>query len=689
MNLQPFLGRTDANPRDKEPATVGPGPRRISVAWSVGAAILAAALVLVACGIGLMRGSLAILALGALWVVIPSARTLSRRLALNGAIALGGLPVLWWIKWPQFGEIGHVAVVLAALSGVAIFRLVRSAPARHTLLPRISRRDLIPVGAAAAAGWFFLPFLKVHSGIGSIAQLINGFGNDNVAHFNMYSMIRRNGVEGLAWAPPPDGSAFAYTSYPQHFHALVAFAAELWHGPSIGTVDVETGLYGLGTAIVLSSAFVTVVATITSARPLKGHPGIALVVSAGAFSVLLLGLGSDSLRFGFPGFLLAVLGAVACCIVAAGKRTTGILTLLAAALLLVLVAHSWSLLTPLPGTAFVFASLRLPWARYRARLVSAVPAVLILLFATGGVIYAAVLVFLATKSVGSAESVLAIGVPFAIVSVTFPAAIVCAILAISASWISRSPLGRSRIHVKPSNQWIVKTNTSLVFSSVAVVASIETAALIAVQLRESPALSYYQYKFIYGATMILAILLMTLAGAWATRRRAVPKRVLNRVLAALCVGILALGLTTYSGVAKVPSPALVAMKAPGVTFRDDLMIAAASADSSTNRLMRAATIMQSWPCDRPVYVAGVAGDLPNEQANQWAMSFSGTWTGLAGPINTFMFELHATPTKDSASYIVNALLSQSKARCVILAPQAKVEVNPTVMQRFGDRILSW
>lgn len=668
---------------------VSPSARNFSVLGSVGASLFAAAVVLAACGVGLLKGPAAVVVLGILWVLVPSAHSFSRRLALNGAIALGVLPVLWWAKWPQFGDIGHVATVLAALTGVVIYRIVRSPGLRRSLVPTLSRRDLVPVGAAAVLGWFFLPFLKVHSGIGSIAQLTNGFGNDNVAHFNMYTMIRRNGVEGLAWALPPDKSAFAYTSYPQHFHALVAFVAELWQGPSIGSVDVETGLYGLGAAIVLSAAFIVAVAAITSAKPLKRHPGIALVVSAGALSVLFLGLGSDSLRFGFPGFLLAVIATIGTCVLPMGRRTTGILTLLATASLLVVVAHSWSLLTPLAGIGLVFASLRLPWARYRARPAAALPATLILLWAIGGVVYAAVLVYLTIKSVGSAEFVLSIGVPFAVVSLTLPAAIVCVILAVSASWIARVPLSRSHIDGKRSSRWVVATNTSLIVAAVAGIASIETGVLIALQLRESTELSYYQYKFIYGATMILAILLLTLVGAWMARRRAGRKSGLNRALAAVAVTILALGLTTYSGVVKVPTPALVAMEAPGVTFRDGLMVAAASANSSTTRLLKASTIMQSWPCARPVYVAGMAGDLPNEQANQWVMAFSGTWTGLSGPINNFMFHIHATPSKDTAPKIVKALLSQSEARCVIVAPQVKAKMSAEVLAQFESRILTW
>ncbi len=657
--------------------------RPLAIALSAGVVVIGLS------AAGLVRGPAAVVVIVLLWVLLPSARTLSRRLAINGAIGLGVWPVLWWFKWPQFGQVGHVAVVIAVLISVVVYRLVRTPRNRRQVLPRVSRSDLIPLGAALFSTWFFLPFYEARSGVTSIAQLMNGFGNDNVGHFDMYSLIRRYGVTGPGWPGAAGGSDFVYAPYPQHFHTLVAMAAELWHGPLLGSVGVETHLFEMGTGLVLSAAIVTLCATIVSAKPLRKRPGLAVIVSAGSVSVLLLGLGADSLRLGFPGFLLAVIGTVIACVLGLGRRRTNTVSLLAIAGMLVLVAHSWSLLTPLAAVPFVAAGLRLPWRSYVHRMRSAIPALVVVLFAISGAAYALVLVYWATSSVGSPESVLGVGVPFATVSLTLPLSIALTIVGIGGAWLAQFPL-RSPVGKAPDGERTNRTNSALVSIAIALVAIVEAAGLVVLQLRHSAALNYYQYKFIYGATMILAIMLMVLVAAWmgsGTRSR--PTQRISTVLSGIAIAVVAIGIGTYSGVVKVPSPALAALKAPGALFRTNLSAAAASADDSTARLMNAAELMQSWPCPRPIYLAAANGDLPDEQANQWAMAFSGTWTEDAAPINTYMFELHAYPENDVSSVIITKLLTGVSGRCVVVAPDVMAKIDAGVLAQFGHRIKTW
>ena len=661
---------------------------RLRVLKASGFAVLVGILVLMLDDLGVLRGPLGIVLLTIVWVALPSAKTLSRRLALNGAIGLGVIPVLWWVKWPVFGLIGHVGVVLALLFGIVAYRLVASAESRRALFPRLSIVDWIPLAAAVFAFWFFWPFLKFRSGVSSIALLMNGFGNDNVGHFDMFSMIRRTFVTGPGWGAAPGGSAFAYVPYPQHFHVLVAFAAELWQGTPIGSVDAETGLFGLGTAVVLSVAFITLVAAIVSLKVLKRSFGISLVAAAGALSVLLLGLGSTALISGFPGFLLAVFGTLIACIIGLDRGPTTVPRLLAVSSAVVLTAHSWSLLTPIAAVALGFVVHRLPRPRYASYRRSALGPGFILLFAAAGVTYAAVLVYLATKGSGSPESALAAGTPFAPVSLTFPLALALSIVAVSLGWLTQGMTGRipeQRGRV-PRRPW----NSAGLIGLVVVVGMFEAAALVIIQLRAAPTLSYFQFKFIYAMTMVFAVLLIVLVGArMAAIGRAGRPEQRNSVLSVVAAVLLACGLISYSGLTSVPTTALVGLKASGLMFRDGLVAAALSADSTTARLVQASTLMKGWPCDRPVYLALVTGDLAAEQANQWAMSFSATWTERAAPINSYLFEFHSKTPEVSASAVVTHILNSDNQSCIIVAPEAMHKISATVTGKFVGRILTW
>lgn len=81
--------------------------------------------------------------------------------------------------------------------------------------------------------------------------------------------------------------------------------------------------------------------------------------------------------------------------------------------------------------------------------------------------------------------------------------------------------------------------------------------------------------------------------------------------------------------------------------------------------------------------------MPTEEANQWAMSFSSTWTEQAAPINRYMFDLHTNPQKDKISVIVEGLLTEEKGRCVIVAPQVKSQIVSATLSRFADQIFTW
>lgn len=689
---------------------------RIPPIAAVGLGVAGVAVVLLAVGSGLVQGPIAVVLLGAIWLFIPSAESLSRRIALNGAIGLGVLPILWWVKWPTFGMIGHVGVVLALLVGYLVFRFFRGGVQRRSLLPTFSRLDWIPAAAVVFCGWFFLPFLHYRSGVASISLLMNAFGGDDVGHFDMFSMIRRTSVTGPLWGYAPGHAQYAYANYPQQFHVLVVFAAELWHGPVVGSVDTETGLFGLGSAIVLSVAFISLVAGISSLAVFRRRASLGWVAASGAVSFLLLGYGAETLSYGFPGFLLAVIGVILACVIAMDSGPASKTLLTASASMVVLSANSWSLLTPLTLVPLLFVLYRMPWRRYLASPRQLIAVGVILVAMVGGVLYAAILVLASTTVAGSPQAALATGGALPPVSLTIPLSTGLAILAIAIGWLAGRPVGR-----RPwRSAGLVAALVLLVF--------VEMIALVIVQLGQADQLSYFQLKFILGAILIFAVLFVLIAAAriasaseateslaaepsaagpsaTASSSSAEPARRLANpgsgphwprlraaatrggpVLAAIvmCASILA-----FSGLTTVPNQALIGLKAPGVVFRRSLTVAAVNPTPATSRILAAATLMRTRPCLRPIYFAAMPGDPFPEQANQWAMSFSGTWTQNSAGINNYLYKHHPGKPGVTNAKTITSLLADHPERCVIVAPELKSALPASLTDQFGTRILTW
>jgi hypothetical protein len=707
-SISPTSNQTAGGNEGVEPPTV----TRIPLIAAVGLGIAGIAVVLLVDSVGLLRGPVAVILLGIIWLLVPSAATLSRRVALNGAIGLGAFPVLWWVKWPTFGMIGHVGVVLALLVGYLVFRFFRGGIKRRSLLPVFSRLDWIPAAAALFCAWFFLPFLRYRSGVASISLLMNAFGSDNVGHFDMFSMIRRSGVTGPLWGDGPGNAGYAYVNYPQHFHVLVVFAAELWHGPAVGSVDTETGLFGLGTAIVLSVAFITLIAGISALGVFRRRAALGVVAASGALSFLLLGSGAATLPYGFAGFLLAIIGIIIAYVIVMDTRRASKTLLAASGSLFILSANSWSLLAPLTVVPLLFVLYKMPWRRYLARCRELVAVGAILVVTVGGVLYAAVLVLAATTGADSSpEAALTTEGALPTLPLTLTLSTGLALLAVAIGWLAKRPIDR--------RPWGSAGLTVLLVLLVFV----ETSVLVVIQLKQETGLSYFQLKFIFAATLIFAVLLVLIAAARVasaslaaealaaaerslaepadhvladsgspqgrspgeTRFRVVTARG-GSVLAAI---LMTVSILAYSGLPTVPNLAFAGLRAPGAIFRGSLEAAAVNPSPSTSRILAAATLMRTSPCVRPIYFAAMPGDPPLEEANQWAMSFSGTWTQSAAVINTYLDKHHPGMPGVSDAKTIMTLLEAHPERCVIVAHAVKHNLPPSVTDRFGERILSW
>lgn len=646
--------------------------------FASGAGLGAAVLIIAIAALGALTGPLPIVGFALAWILLPSAARLSRRLALNGAIGLSVIPILWWFPFPSIGHVGHVAVTLALLIGALGFLVVFSESPWRSILPRVAPTDAVTLAALIASVWYFLPFFRNRIGVPAVAQLMQGFGGDNVAHFDMFEMIRRFQIAGPGWPAPPGGGHYAYVEYPQQFHVLAAFAAEVWHGTAIGSSSTEAGLFQVGTGLILSIAVTILVAAITSLAVFRRRPGLVLVAAVSAFSFLLLGMGANTLSFGFPGYFLAIVGVSTCLVLARSGGVTRQAGLIASAGLVVLVAQSWSLLTPIALIGLAVTIAALPLRRFRKEPRTAVPSLIVVAAAIGAVGYTAALVFVATAAAGSPEAALATAGGFPVTSVTLPFA-----LALILIGLSFARLGGSTASARRLRQW----SAEMVVGLAAIVALGVGVALIVIQLRRAADLEYFQFKFLFAMTLILLTVLPIEVLSWLPRGSGADGAAHRRVARGVASIALCVGIVTLSGIPFAPKPSLQTLVYPGLQFRHYLQAEAAAPKPGTARVMVAADMMAAAPCDRPIYFAALDDDTPVDQANQWAMSLSSTWTIEAGPITSFIYENdpHKPGSDDAAT--VTRLLDGHPDRCIIVAPRVFEKLPATTRSTFSSQLV--
>ncbi|MGV8911267.1 MAG: hypothetical protein ACOH14_01515 [Rhodoglobus sp.] len=619
-------------------------------------------------------GPLSFALAGLLLLGVPTARYFSRRLAINGIVLLGFGPLLWWIPWSQDWVVTHSSVLLGLGAGFITVWAISSAARARALVPAVRAGDVATLVTAAFVVWFFRPFYKYTTGLDSVSLLRQAFGGDNVAHFNMFEMIRRTGNTGPNWPGTLDGTLYAYEPYPQHFHALVAQVAELWAGAAVRTVDIEAGLFVAGSGIVVSLAVVTLVAAGTSLRAIRDRLGLSLLVAAGVISFLLLGFGSYALSYGFPPYLLAIIGTLIGLTLALhpGRSTIGAVVGSAAAT--VLVAHTWSLLAPLAGIGLIWCLLRLPWRTRvnRGRLVVFAAGVVTVVGAAGG--WALYLVINATSTVGSISFVLS--TPGASPAASIPLTVGLAVALVGTVLLlqqRRAALGGG---------WLI--------AIVAAVGIIEAALLIAVQLSEAGVISYFQIKFVNALFVlfsVLLVLMITLLVAESTHR--IGRESLNVAGAVKIVTAVAL-VVVVSGLPVFLHPALASATSPGILFRTAAEVQAQTHLERTVRLVPAAQVMATQPCIRPIFLDAQVTDGSLDGSNQWAMSLSSTWTEASAPINAYLFSQNSDDNWETAPSVARHLLVEIPDSCLVVTPEVKVYLERELgSSSIAKKIVSW
>jgi hypothetical protein len=180
--------------------------RLLRVAAIAAAAAIATAIFLLRRA-GVLEGVPAVAFAMLLVIVLPCSTCFSRRLLLGGAIFLGWMPLLWWVRLPV-SQVDRVGITLALVSGVLTCWVLWAPHVRERarrLVPRVALVDTMPFAAAGLATWTTWPFIASPGGERTLNALMN-MGWDHVSHLSMVLMGRAKGAIVPMLGQAPDGS---------------------------------------------------------------------------------------------------------------------------------------------------------------------------------------------------------------------------------------------------------------------------------------------------------------------------------------------------------------------------------------------------------------------------------------------------------------------------------------------------
>ena len=276
-----------------------------------------------------------------LLAAVPVAPTLSGRVAINAALAVGWTPLLWWVHWPV--DVNHGAALVSGCVGGLVGYVALSTEPRarlRSLVPAVRTAEvLLPVSALVAL-LATRPFSFASSPQRALTALLPGA--DNWAHFNMFSTLRSQGVLPGLHATGPDGSGWGFANYPKGFHALAATVSEVTF-PGMRADPEALVSYAHSIGVVTALGLVMVTAAILCLPRLGDRPAIAVPVVTLTWTALLWEPGQKVMANGFASFWLAAVAAATALLLALGERRGSVLVQVAAVGgLLVCIAHTWT-----------------------------------------------------------------------------------------------------------------------------------------------------------------------------------------------------------------------------------------------------------------------------------------------------------------------------------------------------------
>ena len=218
---------------------------------------------------GVLEGVPALFFAILLVLVLPWATNLSGRILVGGALFLGWMPLLWWVPLPV-PQVDRVGLTLALVSGCLTCWVLWGSDVgarAKRLIPNVVMVDAMPFAAAGLAAWTTWPLIVASSGALPL-NLLMKVGWDHASHAAMVLQIRAQGGIVPVLGTAPDGSQWAWASYPQHFHAADAALTELYSGPVVGDAAREVLMYGRSLALLMVLIAALLAAGVAQVLPL-------------------------------------------------------------------------------------------------------------------------------------------------------------------------------------------------------------------------------------------------------------------------------------------------------------------------------------------------------------------------------------------------------------------------------------
>lgn len=600
---------------------------------------------------GLLEGSVALGAAVVAVLAVPTSRNLSRRIVLAGCMFFGWVPLMWWVSLPV-GSVGRATILLSgtiALTGAWVAAGERPLERLRRLVPAWRWVDLLPPLAAAAAALVLASWLSVRNGAAALTLLLKGW--DNAAHANVVTMIRVHGSTMATLGPPPDGTSWSYSNYPQGFHACAATLIELMSSPAVGTPAQEVTRYMIATAVINVAIVAMLTAGICALAPIRRRFFVALPAVLLVFALISLGPGAASLGNGFTNFVLAAALVGACALVAISMPRVA-MPLQTAALggALVGVAHNWAplLVMAVPAAAVVLLPVRRRrWSADRVRWAFTV---LVVGFTAVGV----GLAFLQLSSVKTAALATVGG---AIDPAPLGQTLAVALTAIAACLIV---VRLREVGTRGAGPGSMLSRVDQRLASLAVVPAFGLGLMGVLALQDHAAggpPGYYLLKFATAVEIVSVIVLTAALVTIVARVMPAASQRGGRAAAVAASLLLGLGATQVFGLA-APWPNSPIILAPGVGLWHTTRTALAAPSPTAQDLLASTSVQFRYPGTAVVYLAVSPDDSVEPRlANAWYRALTGTWTagsiaipsgnrpirGAAGAAATAATILHAHP----------------------------------------------
>ncbi|KQY47502.1 hypothetical protein [Cellulomonas sp. Root137] len=621
---------------------------------------------------GVLDGVLAVALLLLVVLAVPVSRELSRRVLVVGCLLLGWVPVLWWVPLPV-GVAGRGTALLAVVAGgLTAWVAAGEAPARRgrRLLPRLRLVDIVPVGAALGTAFVLAPWWRAAAGENALGMLLRGW--DHSAHFNMSEMIRRHGLVIPALGPAPGGETWVYAHYPQGYHAVVATFMELV-SPEVGPIGDEVLLYARTMAGVVVLAATVLVAGVCALPRLRRAPLLAIALSAGVWSVLVLGPGGRILSDGFPNYLLAcVLLASLPLVLLPVVRVASPVHVAAAGAAIAGIAHGWILLLVLAAPTLLLLVVPLRRGRWRAGGGAWAWTV-----ATGVAVLGSIAVALRTVGGQRLDAVLVIDGGGTTLRLLIPALLVAACLLV----------GVATVVARRGSRATTTLARPVLVALLPVVGGVVALGIGWLQLRTTGHLGYYFWKFAIAWTIFSAVALVAGVVGFVSAPRVAARPWPRLVRASLALVAVGASVLVWGGV----HPALPSRghAAPGIAARVELGATSLAPPPSAAALLAAASAAPASPERRAVFVTtpvdpGVFGI----SAAQWYSALTSTWTDEGNvSLSRLGGDVH-TPT--DAVNVARVILAADPSAAVVVAPEFRDAVRAGLRgDGWGDRVLSW